>query len=231
MGMAQNRRQEFKERKQAYVQEEILLSAVTLFAHRGFRAVTIDEIASSLGYTKSVIYYYFRSKGDILRQIFSRNYDEYFCTFKSVSELGLGPKDMLKHLLREHALNVMERPEWNAIYWREESELEDQQRQEMVSRKRDYASKLESIYALGIEAGEVRPIPPGVAVRAMLGMINSSYTWFKPNGLLPSSGVAEHFVDMLMGGFASEEATAAAGLSRRSNPAGDRQPTDGPPGS
>lgn len=62
-------RAELKARKQAYVQDEILASAAKLFAERGYRAVTIDDIGSSLDYTKSVVYYYFESKNEILADL------------------------------------------------------------------------------------------------------------------------------------------------------------------
>ena len=65
-------REDLKAKKQAFVQDEIITAAVRLFSDRGFRAVTIDDIASSLGFTKSVIYYYFKSKNQILWEIFTR---------------------------------------------------------------------------------------------------------------------------------------------------------------
>lgn len=70
--MNTNLREELKARKQAYVQDEIIAAAARLFAERGIRAVTIDDIASSLGYTKSVVYYYFKNKNQVLWEIFNR---------------------------------------------------------------------------------------------------------------------------------------------------------------
>ncbi|REE18151.1 TetR family transcriptional regulator [Paraburkholderia sp. BL27I4N3] len=214
--MTNERRQELKARKQAYVQDEILLSAVSLFARRGFRAVTIDDIASNLGYTKSVVYYYFRSKSEILWQIFARNYDDYFRMISSVTELGLGPKETLSELIIQHAQHVMERSEWNAIYYRDESELDEKQRKQMAMRKREYDAKLELLYVDGVEKGVFKDIPPGVAVRAILGMCNSLYTWFKSDGALPAPIIAQHYVTMLMDGFASPAVPGRAAITRPS---------------
>jgi TetR/AcrR family transcriptional regulator, cholesterol catabolism regulator len=210
--MSSDRRQELKARKQAYVQDEILLSAVGLFAARGFRAVTIDEIASRLGYTKSVVYYYFKSKSEILWQIFARNYDDYFRTISSVTELGLGPKETLARLITEHALHVMQRPDWNAIYYRDESELDEKQRKQMATRRREYDAKLEELYARGVRDAVFRDIPPGVAVRAILGMCNSLYTWYRGSGSLSADTIAQYYVTMLMDGFApSNQGTGRPG--------------------
>ena len=52
------------------VQKKILAAAETLFAGRGFDATGIDLIAKTAGITKSLIYYYFKSKDEILTALF-----------------------------------------------------------------------------------------------------------------------------------------------------------------
>jgi AcrR family transcriptional regulator len=200
-GLKQDKREELKARKQAYVQEEILSSAVSLFAARGFRAVTIDDIAANLGYTKSVVYYYFKSKNEILWQVFSRIYDAYFESISSIIELGLEPQDAMSRIIRAHATNVMERREWNAIYYRDESELTEKQQKLILNRKREYDATIESVYQDGVDKGVFRNIPTAVAVRAILGMCNWLYTWYKEDGLLPASAIADHCISMLTDGY------------------------------
>jgi AcrR family transcriptional regulator len=185
------------------VQDEILASAVTLFAARGFRAVTIDDIASNLGYTKSVVYYYFRSKNEILWQVFSRIYDTYFDSIKSITPPDTDPLEAMSQIIRAHALNVMERREWNAIYYRDESELTDKQQKLILGRKREYDAAIESAYQTGVDKGVFRAdIPTAVAVRGILGMCNWLYTWYKKDGPLSPSAIADHYVSLLMEGYA-----------------------------
>jgi AcrR family transcriptional regulator len=209
-----NRREELKAKKQAYVADEILMSAVSLFAKRGFRAVTIDDIASNLGYTKSVVYYYFSSKIEILSQIFARSHDVFIDSARATVALQLGPVETMTRLIREHAEHVMNRPDWNAIYWREESELDEKQRKQILARKHEYDGVIESVYSEGVKQGVFKDIPPGIAVRALLGMCNSSYLWFKENGALSAEEVADYFVTMLMDGF-SLKPTVQEGNSQR----------------
>jgi AcrR family transcriptional regulator len=54
--------------------ERILKEAEALFAAKGYDSTGIDEIARNAGITKSVIYYHFESKNDILQSLFQ----EYF---------------------------------------------------------------------------------------------------------------------------------------------------------
>ncbi|MGE0146690.1 MAG: TetR/AcrR family transcriptional regulator, partial [Parvibaculaceae bacterium] len=79
-------REELKAKKQAYVQDEILTTAAKLFADGGIRGVTIDDIASSLGYTKSVVYYYFKNKNQVLWEIFTKIHDAWWADMESLVE-------------------------------------------------------------------------------------------------------------------------------------------------
>jgi TetR/AcrR family transcriptional regulator, cholesterol catabolism regulator len=220
MSLKQDRRGELKAKKQAYVQDEILASAVSLFAARGFRAVTIDDIASNLGYTKSVVYYYFRSKNEILWQVFSRIYDTYFESIKTTASPDEDPLTALTEIVRAHALNVMERREWNAIYYRDESELTEKQQKLILARKREYDATIESVYQAGVDQGVIRSdVPTAVAVRAILGMCNWLYTWFKEDGPLTPKEIADHYVSLLLDGYVARSSTQRVAKSRTSKKA------------
>lgn len=53
------------------VRKKILDAAESLFAQKGFDATGIELIAKTAGITKSLIYYYFKSKDEILSDLFS----------------------------------------------------------------------------------------------------------------------------------------------------------------
>jgi AcrR family transcriptional regulator len=52
--------------------DRILNTALQLFTDKGFDAATLQEIADRLGFTKAAIYYYYRSKEDILMALHMR---------------------------------------------------------------------------------------------------------------------------------------------------------------
>jgi AcrR family transcriptional regulator len=194
-------RAELKARKQAYVQDEILAAAARLFAERGYRAVTIDDIGSSLDYTKSVVYYYFTSKNEILWQIFQRIYDSYFAGVSEIRSRNLPPAEAMAQIIRRHALNVMERRDWTAIYFREESELTDQQRKENAKKKRQYDAMIEEVYEAGIAAGVFCGMPAHIAVSGLLGMCNWLYVWYKEQGAFSAEQIADYCAELLANGY------------------------------
>lgn len=201
--MKTSAREEMKARKQAFVQDEIITAAVRLFSDKGFRAVTIDDIASSLGFTKSVIYYYFKSKNQILWEIFTRIYDSYFNTIQSTVEKNLPPEEALAEVITRHALSVMERKDWTAIYFRDESELDDRQRRQVAKKKRQYDAMIEEIYEAGVEKGVFRDIPAHIAVSGILGMCNWLHVWYDEKGSMTAAKIAEHYSTLLSQGYSA----------------------------
>jgi TetR/AcrR family transcriptional regulator, cholesterol catabolism regulator len=212
--MKVDRREELKAKKQAYVQDEIIASAVELFAERGFRAVTIDDIASNLGYTKSVVYYYFKSKNEILWQIFNRIYEGYFEMISSIVAQKLAPELALRELIKGHALMVMERRNWTAIYNREESELDEKQLKLHIQRRREYDSIIKGVYQEGVDKGVFRDIPPSIAIAGFLGMCNSLYRWYHEDGAVPAAEIADYYVEILASGYGVSSKSVRQSVSK-----------------
>lgn len=196
-----NLRSKLKEQKLAFVQEQILQVAAELIAVGGFRAVTIDDISAALGFSKTVIYYYLTSKNDILWRIFSRIYDTYFEALKKITDMDADPDTKMKEIVRLHATNVMTYRAWTAISMREEAELEENQRRQIIRLKREYDSAIEDIYREGVSAGVFVDIPPTIAVNALMGACNSLYTWYHPEGALSAKEIAEYYVNLLTNGY------------------------------
>jgi len=193
-------RADIASRKQAFVREEILASATALFAERGYRAVTIDDVAANLGYTKSVVYYYFKSKNEILWQIISRIFDSFLQKILVIRDLQLTPEVAFPKMVRQHALNVMGNPQWTSIFNKEESELDPNQRRQVRRMKRDYDALFETVYEEGVAKGAFRRIPAHVVVGGALGMCNWLYVWYDPKGTLSAEEIADHYAAIMING-------------------------------
>ncbi len=194
-------RELLKARKQAQVREEIIRVAAKLFAERGYRAVAIDDIANELGFTKSAVYYYFENKAQILWHIYEEIYDSYIRMVSEIRDANLPPRAAMKRIIHQHALWVIERRDWTAIYFREENELSEEQRRIIRRRKRDYDAIIEGIYAEGVKQKVFAAIPPHIAVSGILGMCNWLHVWFNDKGPATPDEIANHYATLLAQGY------------------------------
>ena len=52
--------------------EALLGEALTLFITQGYHATTVEEIAQAAGLTKGAVYFYFKSKANVLKALLDR---------------------------------------------------------------------------------------------------------------------------------------------------------------
>jgi len=73
--------------------KRILEESEKLFADKGFDSTGIDEIAKSVGIAKSVIYYHFKNKDEILQSMMEKFFDEALEFKKQIAELYFADPD------------------------------------------------------------------------------------------------------------------------------------------
>lgn len=190
--------------KQAFVQEKILEAATNLIAAKGFRAVTINDIAASLGYTKSVVYYYFKNKNEVLWQIFKRIHETYDSMLTSILEQELKPHEIINQVIYNHSLIVMKQTDWTTIYSRDENELSENQQKLVKDFKRDYDKKIEAVYDAGVKAKDFKDVPSFIALSAFMGVCNWLHNWYHEGGQLSAEEIAAYCVEMLASGYRAE---------------------------
>lgn len=97
-------------RKIKISKEDILKEAIRLMAEKGIEAVSMREIANNLSITKPVIYYYFKDKEDLIKQVFS-------CKARELEDLdfNLGQydtaEDVIYGVLKKHHDFLVSNPE------------------------------------------------------------------------------------------------------------------------
>lgn len=160
--------------------ETLLSVAAELFAKQGYRATTLDHVASALNIKKASLYHYMRSKEDLLTGIYDRIFDRIEAEVRPVAEQELPVGERLRRMVHAHVAFVCRESAMLAVVFQEEAELSDANRVVIQTRKRDYEQIFERVVTLGQEQGILRPMRARMMVRAILGMCNWTYQWYSP---------------------------------------------------
>jgi len=87
-------------RSDAQAQEDkrrlLLQAAVRVFARKGYHASRISDIAEEAGVAYGLLYHYFDSKEEVLRNVFRETWRALIATIKSVEEGDDSPRDQLR---------------------------------------------------------------------------------------------------------------------------------------
>jgi len=82
--------------------EAIMETAKRLFAEKGYDATGIDEIATMAGVPKSLIYYHFKNKEDLLNTIIAGFFDKYAKLLNDETDRGIDKISRYIKFLKEN---------------------------------------------------------------------------------------------------------------------------------
>lgn len=170
-----------KERERLMRREAILEAAIAVFAEKGYRTATLDEVAERAEFGKGTLYNYFPGgKEGLLFAIFDGLYESLHAHARSCFSPERVGHESFRSLLSEfvaqlftfffaHQDQVMVLlKEANRIAFSDEADKV----QYFQNQEAETASLLEPAVAAAIASGELRPVSPRAAVRMILGNLD-----------------------------------------------------------
>jgi AcrR family transcriptional regulator len=97
------------------MRDKIIEKSNELFLNFGFKSVTMDEIANSLGVSKKTIYKYFKNKTELVDAVTNYVFDTVCTGIDGILELKMNPIDELfsiKQLVMEHLKDEKSSPQY-----------------------------------------------------------------------------------------------------------------------
>lgn len=181
--------------------EEILAAAVALFSTKGYSRVSIRELAGRAGCSTANLYHHFGSKYDIFVTIIEGAMDRHFAGLDEARAAHAEPREQLRHVLRNHLLIHMTRPEVRLLA-EDFHPMGGRELEQFIAERDRYEHGVRAIVERGVREGVLGVDDPAVAVRAALSACTSVDRWFRPDGPLPPDAVADRITRFLMTGFA-----------------------------
>jgi TetR/AcrR family transcriptional regulator, cholesterol catabolism regulator len=215
---SQRRRGARGPRRSRSKREAILATATEYFGQRGYEYTKWADVAKAVGIGSTALYHYFESKLHCLYEIqalavhadrekFDRviaEHEDFAEALKAVLDAAfdLTELEVLRNrvLVAEQALVGLHRT----------SPREEEARQLARSHMRDLEFAWATFLTRGMEQGAIPQADPRLLARAILGLYNSIWHWFRPRGSLSLDEVREFFVGrcLAVAGLPAEPAKA-----------------------
>jgi TetR/AcrR family transcriptional regulator, cholesterol catabolism regulator len=183
---------------------EVLAAAANVFSRRGYAAATVQDVADELGILKGSLYYYTRTKEDLLFRLLSAVHDDVDALLEAVAAIeGLTPLERLSEYVRRQAAYNLRNLVRITIYYNDLDQLRDERRREMLRRRRQHEDFVTGLIEEGQRGGEIDPAgDPRLLARTVFAVILWPYRWFRPRGRLRIEEVAESCVAFVRGALA-----------------------------
>lgn len=183
--------------RRALVENEIYEQATQLFAERGFAGTSLQDIANALGVTRPALYYYVKSKDEILERLVVETAEttasELAAIASDKSEDSIAKLRRMATLITAHQA---EQPARFRLLILSEAELPEKLAEGYLRGRRRSLKAVAQVIDDGIRAGVFRAVDPRLAALGVIGMCNWTAWWFTPGGSDAPEDVAEQFGEM-----------------------------------
>lgn len=196
-----------KSRRRITVSEEklplILRHAARVFSEKGYEGASIRDISRASHVSLSGLYYYIRSKQELLYLIQISAFKTILARLERRLRAVVDPAEKLQVLIQNHLEYFLRHPLEMKVLAHEDEALEGEYRREVQDVKRRYYRLALGIFEEMRRAGAARRVNPRVAVLSLFGMMNWIHTWHRRGTDPHADALAETMTGMFLHGVAA----------------------------
>jgi AcrR family transcriptional regulator len=192
-----------KSRKTAPAKEqEIIAAAASLFKEKGYRATTLEDIAAAVGMLKGSLYYYIRSKEELLYLVVRDPIRQAYNKLEQIVNSDAPVTAKITQAIANHVAIFHQHYPHIAVYLHDFHNVMQKLKDNSIEAPKEYQQLLAQLLQQGVDSGELRSdLDVTVAGYAILGMCNWMYRWYKPEGNLSAEAIADVFTKLVLEGL------------------------------
>jgi TetR/AcrR family transcriptional regulator, cholesterol catabolism regulator len=195
-----------RDRQDGDKRQEILVAATRRFGRDGYEHTRWADVAADVGVGPTALYHYFESKQHCLYVIMEEAIADFRSRFVAILSRTPDARRVLASVLQD-CFDLTEQDilrnrvlvsEQGLLGVRRSSPREEAARQAARARARELELAWASFLAAAMRQGVVRESDPRLLTRAILGLYNSIWQWYRPEGIHGLRPVADFFTDRVL---------------------------------
>lgn len=193
---------------------EILRAAGRQFRARGFGETGMRDIAEAAELSPANLYNYFRGKQEILFFCQDTSLDRMIAALDQARRLRGRASARLRFVIVSHLRCLLDEIEGSAAHLLTNA-LPTRQQRYLVAKRDRYELGVRNLIASGMRAGEFVSGDAALMARAVLGAMNWSVQWFRPDGRMAAEEIADKLADYLVRGLSARPESLTQSPSQR----------------
>lgn len=181
--------------------DDILEAAAQVFRQKGFHGASMQDIAKAVSLQKASLYHHVSSKQEILLALLDRALELLLERISAISIQEIPTDKKLREMIRAYLQILTENTDLSAVLLFEHRSLERKQHARHVPNRDKFEALWRSVLEEGVAARLFKCEDPALSTRAILGIMNWTLTWYRPNGSLGIDEIADHYSNLLLHGL------------------------------
>jgi TetR/AcrR family transcriptional regulator, cholesterol catabolism regulator len=178
---------------------EVVATAAKLFAERGYAGTSMAELTEATGLAAGGLYHYIEGKDDLLIAICDELLEPLLERAREIVAGEAPPVEQLRELVAAWVAHVVEHRHHMLVFTQERQAIERQPRWRRVrSQRQAFERVLDDLLARGEADGSMTFADRRLSLLALLGMVNYTPQWVRPNGRLSAAEIADGYCAMVL---------------------------------
>ncbi|MEK6299478.1 MAG: TetR/AcrR family transcriptional regulator [Acidobacteriota bacterium] len=190
----------------------VLKTSAAIFAEKGYHSTSIRDIARATEMSLSGLYYYFRSKDELLFLIqdycFSTVIDDCHKLIEGIED----PVHRLKLLIENHLHYFVHNMNEMKVLSHEANSIGGDLFKKVNSKKRQYVDLVMALLEEIAREHRVSGVDLRVATFSLFGMMNWIYNWYDPRKDVDVAGLSNNITRIFLSGLLGDKTVEAKTL-------------------
>jgi TetR/AcrR family transcriptional regulator, cholesterol catabolism regulator len=190
----------------------VLKTSAAVFADKGYHSTSMRDISRATKMSLSGLYYYFKSKEELLFLIqdycFSTVIDDCRRLLEGVDD----PVRRLKLLIENHLNYFVQNMNEMKVLSHEADSITGDLFKRVNTKKRQYVNLVMSLLGEIARENRAEGVDVRVATFSLFGMMNWIYSWYNPRKDVDVAGLSQNITRLFLSGFLGDKALKAERL-------------------
>jgi AcrR family transcriptional regulator len=188
---------------------KVRAAALHLFARSGYAAVSMRQIAATVGVQAGALYLYTPDKQSLLFDLMQGHMTDLLAALAALPPT-VCPPDALAQFARFHIRFHLDKPEAVFIAYMELRNLSPGNFASIQSLRRRYEDALQAILRDGLAQGQFTLPDTKLTTLALIAMLTGVTNWYREGGRLTCGDVEAIYADMALRAVGAASATASS---------------------
>jgi AcrR family transcriptional regulator len=178
---------------------EVVATAAHLFAERGYSETSMGDLTAATGLAAGGLYHYIGSKEALLVSICDELLAPLLPRAREIASSSAPAERQLRELMHAWLEHIEAHLDHMLVFAQERHVLErDPQWAHLRRQRKEFEQLLDGLLARGEAEGTMSFADRGMTLLALLGMVNYTPQWLRPEGRLGAAAIADHYCDLVL---------------------------------
>jgi AcrR family transcriptional regulator len=181
--------------------DDILDAAAQVFRQKGFHGASMSAIADAVNLQKASLYHHVTSKQEILLDLLERALGLLTEHIAGIASQNIPADQKLRQMMRAYLIALADNSDLSSVLLFEHRSLDKKSHARHVPQRDMFEGLWRKVIVEGVAEGIFSCADTGLAVRVLMGMMNWTLTWYRPEGEKSIEKIADEYADLMFNGL------------------------------